>query len=383
MRTCYLLLLFLSLLSCQPKDKFSWNAGLSAPKNYVAGGPFVEYFYKGKSIGGTSSSVGINPGWGITSGGYTGGDIYKDVPDSAVVSWTCGFDMVNYKGGFRLPREKMLNLFKEKATDSDTGKTTDYSLIVAGMAPGGNVSIWMQGGGENVEIDKFKANIISKDDRYDKSLITLWTSTGEEAKDILRYIKLHGIPYSVWEKGEKEYNYDIGFVDEEDKDFYINISGISKSGSYIFFNQDVKVFPYSKWMNNMIERKKALGKDKLPVNASVQWTSRDNKQWYEGEIVFPINFQTIYENFYNKYKSANIIFVMDKIDVSLDYTFGSIWLQSSFGKEKVMKFRLAKLDYFTRKYNVSKYSVPKGFVFPKWEGREKLTFPEIDYWQEK
>jgi hypothetical protein len=31
----------------------------------------------------------------------------------------------------------------------------------------------------------------------------------------------------------------------------------------------------------------------------------------------------------------------------------------------------------------SYYSLPKGFVFPKWEGREPLKTPEIDYWQEK
>lgn len=48
-----------------------------------------------------------------------------------------------------------------------------------------------------------------------------------------------------------------------------------------------------------------------------------------------------------------------------------------------MKFRLAKFNFETKTFNVSKYSLPKGFVFPNWEGREKLTFPELDYWQEK
>lgn len=60
-----ILILLVSVSSCQPKDKFIWNAGFSEPKNYVASGPFVEYFYKGKSIAGTSSSVGIDPGWGV------------------------------------------------------------------------------------------------------------------------------------------------------------------------------------------------------------------------------------------------------------------------------------------------------------------------------
>lgn len=111
---CYLLLFFFSVLSCQPKDKFGWNAGLSAPKNYASGAPFVEYFYKGKSVAGASSGTGADQGWGITSGGYTGGDIYKDVPDSVSVHWVCSVDNLLYKGGFKLPREKILNFFKEK-----------------------------------------------------------------------------------------------------------------------------------------------------------------------------------------------------------------------------------------------------------------------------
>ncbi|MCW3162491.1 DUF2931 family protein [Chryseobacterium oryctis] len=374
MRTCYLLLLFLSLFSCQPKDKFSWNAGFSAPKNYVAGGPFVEYFYKGKSIGGTSSSVGINPGWGVTSGGYTGGDIYKDVPDSAVVSWTCGFDMVNYKGGFRLPREKMLNLFKEKATDSNTGKTTDYSLIVAGMAPGGNVSIWMQGGGENVEIDKFKANIISKDDRYDKSLITLWTSTGEEAKDILRYIKLHGIPYSVWEKGEREYNYDIGFVDKSKKINPSITNIITKDGSiFQYFNQSTSIYSIDTLTNSSnknLSNNNLKKKNKLPVQMELKWKKRNSSNYYyRSIIVLPQDFESKFDFGENRL-----------IIETLDDDFGNLYLLNSKGKQDIMKF---KFDSYNNSDHRVIYSLPKGFVFPKWEGRERLTFPEIDYWQEK
>jgi len=142
-------------VSCQPKDTFDWNAGFSAPKYYGATGPFVEYFYQSQSIAGVSSGVGINPGWGITSGGYVGGDKYKTVPDSIAVKWICGVDRYSYEGGSKLPRNKMLELFKTKAIDS-YGNQQEYSLIVAGMAPGGNVTIWMQGGTGSTEICKFK-----------------------------------------------------------------------------------------------------------------------------------------------------------------------------------------------------------------------------------
>ncbi len=93
------------LISCQsPKEKardeekFSWDAGISAPKNYPSA-PFVEYFYQRKSIAGASTGVGSDQGWGITMGGFTGGDVFKPVPDSVFVKWRCAFDLIEYEGG--------------------------------------------------------------------------------------------------------------------------------------------------------------------------------------------------------------------------------------------------------------------------------------------
>ena len=44
------ILVLLVLVGCSPKDKYEWNAGMSAPKYYGNGGPMVEYFYKGKRL---------------------------------------------------------------------------------------------------------------------------------------------------------------------------------------------------------------------------------------------------------------------------------------------------------------------------------------------
>lgn len=49
-----------------------------------------------------------------------------------------------------------------------------------------------------------------------------------------------------------------------------------------------------------------------------------------------------------------------------------------------MKFRAAKFNIKKNDFEVSKYSLPKGYVFPKWEGSEPLTKPtDFEYWQEK
>ena len=381
MKKYYLLLLFVSLLSCQPKDKFSWNAGWSAPKYYGAAPMLVEYFYKGKSIAGTSANIGADPGWGITSGGYTGGDIYKDVPDSIYVKWLCSVDGFYYEGGRKLPREKMLNLFKEKTIDAHTGAKADYSLIVAGMAPGGNVTIWMQGATTNKEIIKFKvANKgvwMENDQEYQKGEKETAMSKEFINSEANIFRNLHGIPYSVWEKGEKEYNYDIGFSSTKDLDslFSIAITGLTKDGSYVYSD--------SKDLLKFNEKHKISPK-KLPVQFSIRWISNDKRDWYEAFVVLPQNLPTVLNDFEKKNGiNTKIVLTVDQKNENDDSNYGKIFLQSSNEKMEIMKFRLAKFNFKTKTFNVSKYSLPKGFIFPKWEGREKLTSPEIDYWQEK
>ncbi|MFH6937772.1 hypothetical protein, partial [Flavobacterium sp. FlaQc-30] len=79
------------------------------------------------------------------------------------------------------------------------------------------------------------------------------------------------IPYSVWEKGEKEYLYDIGFTTEEEdkRDYSIAIAGYTKDGSIIYSNKDP--IPYLKWNEN-VKLNVAKGK-KLPVQFYIQWIS--------------------------------------------------------------------------------------------------------------
>ncbi|MGE8340331.1 MAG: DUF2931 family protein [Flavobacterium sp.] len=379
---CFLIIGLLA--SCQPKDTFDWNAAWSAPK-YFACSPTVEYFYQGKSIAGVSANIGNDPGWGITSGGYVGGEKYKPVPDSIAVNWLCEADRYYYKASFRLPREKMLELFQKKVIDS-YGVQQEYSLIVAGMAPGGNITIWMQGGTGNTEIYKFKTmnKEIWRENDIDYNKFEYKARHSEtyvnSEMNIFRY--LHGIPYSVWEKGEKEYDFDIGFTTEEEdkKDYSIAIAGYTKDGSIIYSNEDP--IPYIKWNEN-VKLKVTKGK-KLPVQFWMRWHSRDGNEWYESQIVLPINLDKQLLKFQEQYgKDVFLAVGMDKVSKNKPYTFGKIWLENSKEKIEIMKFRASKFNLEKNDFEISQYSLPKDFVFPKWQGREPIVFPELNYWQEK
>lgn len=399
MRIVNFILVFSLLISCQsPKDKardqdkFNWDAGISAPKNYTYGAPFVEYSYQGKGIGGASANIASAHGWGITSGGYTGGAKFKPVPDSVFVKWRCGFDLINYEGGFKLPRKKILELFSKGIIDPFSRRKEDYTVLVAGMAPGGNVTIWMRASGISTEIVKFKAKKISQDGRYDAHSVSLWSSKGYEAKDILKYINFHGVPYKIWETGEKEYNYDIVFTNKDELvNYNRRITGYSKDGSLISSNSDQTSFATLEWEKKFKARdNNKKYRNKFPVHIFVQRSTKDNKQWCDADIVLPNNFEEFFNKPYINPQTGSLehynrlIIGLEKEEKDLPYLFGYIWISGVNKHEEIMRFRAAKFDTISRKFLVSKYSIPKGFVFPKWEkGKEPLKMPDVDYWQEK
>jgi hypothetical protein len=382
----FIFLLLGLLISCQsPKDKakdqdkFNWDAGISAPKNYTYGAPFVEYSYQGKGIGGASANIASAQGWGITSGSYTGGDKFKPVPDSVFVKWRCGFDLINYEGGFKLPRKRILELFSKGIIDPYNGRKEDYTVLVAGMAPGGNVTIWMQASGINKEIVKFKAKKISQDGRYDPHTVTLWSSKGHEAKDILKYINFHGVPYKVWEIGEKEYNYDIGFSSREESYGY-HLTFNAKDGSWFSLDKSDSFIP---WGEKEIRTKNSIEKKhKSPVQLDISWYTYEknyrDRQWYSGKIILPQNFEVLLKS--GIYK--RLLIRIEK-DEHKDAVFGALLLSDKNVEKKIMSFKLGRYDYKLEKQLSPEYILPKDFVFPKWEkDKEPLNKPDVDYWQE-
>lgn len=368
-------------------NDFNWRIGGSNPKNFTVNQARVDFFYNNEWISSALLGSGGSNGWGEINGMIMGSDYLLAVPDSIVIKWVCDTDNILYEGSYKLPREKMLELFKTKAIDSD-GDQNDYSVIVAGMAPGGNATIWMRGGRASTEICRFKAKskgIWKENDPDYNKYIKEHRTISEAFKESSLFWKIHGIPYFIWEKGEKEYPYDIGFTTEEEdkKGYSIAIAGYTKDGSIIYSNEDP--IPYIKWNEN-VKLKVAKGK-KLPVQFYIQWISQNDQEWYEAEIVLPINLENQFVEFQKRYGNNVFLTVgMDKVSKNKPYTFGRIWLENFKEKIEIMKFRAAKLNVEKnrkKKYEVSKYSLPKHFIFPKWEGREPIEFPELDYWQEK
>jgi len=366
------ILVLLVLAGCSPKDKYEWNAGMSAPKYYGNGGPMVEYFYKGKSVAGASANIGFDPGWGVTAGGYSGGDQYKDIPDSVAVSWICATDGIEYRGGARLPRERMLELFKN-GFKTVYGMKTTYTSIVAGMAPGGNATIWLRGSERLTEVIRFKAQERLEDPYIDKDYRE---KTVKNWGNYLTYWYLHGVPYDVWEKGDKEYDYDIGFSSEE-KDVTPYMVFYTKDGTWYQPSKGDLAFQSIDWQEwgkfEYKENNNLIKNLKLPVQIHFLFEYKGGN--YSTGIILPQDFKKYFEN-----QANNRI----TIGVEKNAETGILWVSGKKGSQKVMRFKVfkAKEDDMGDFYPGG-YSFPKGFKIPKWNGRTPIATPEFDYWQEE
>ena len=364
------ILVLLVLAGCSPKDKYEWNAGLSGPKYYPSGAPRVEYFYKGKSVAGASIGTGADQGWGVTAGGYSGGEQYKDIPDSVAVQWVCSVDNYLYRGGTRLPRERMLELFKN-GFKTVYGMKTTYTSIVAGMAPGGNATIWLRGSERLTEVIRFKAQERLEDPYIDKDYRE---KTVKNWGNYLTYWYLHGVPYDIWEKGDKEYDYDIGFSSEGGQKIKPNVfTFYTKDGTWYQPSKGDLAFQSVDWQEwgkfEYKENNNLIKKLKLPVE--IHFSVDYNDVLYMGNIVLPQDFKKYFEN-----QANNRI----TIGVEKNLETGILWVSGKKGFQKVMRFKLVEVKDEEQPYF---YSLPKGFKIPKWNGRTPIATPEFDYWQEE
>jgi hypothetical protein len=134
--------------------KYDWMASNSAPR-----GCPIELI-DGNFVFPNKGSLYIPPkllhaGWGMEVSKHVVGDDTKSLPDSFDITFYSYLEDKFYRGSFPLPHDRIADLFAEGFTlhlNKRPSQHITYDAIVAGVAPGGAVAVWVSGISRQVEV---------------------------------------------------------------------------------------------------------------------------------------------------------------------------------------------------------------------------------------
>lgn len=150
-------LLFFFTQGNKGMDKFDWLPTECAPKYsamQIIRGDLI--FNNGKSLYIPDGKVVYN-GWGQLGSTHVVGEDYKPLPVKLDITWFSYMEDKFYSGSFDLPYDKILSLFKEGFVSRLTGEHKTYDTIMVGLAPGGEISVWLMAEGLVLEVAAFRA----------------------------------------------------------------------------------------------------------------------------------------------------------------------------------------------------------------------------------
>ena len=195
--------------------KFEWLATESAPKHYpmeIIKGTFI---YRGQEDGLYIPTGGtLVYGWGEPISNHLVGEDLKPLPDRLKIVFFSYAEKQFYKGEFDLPYDRILALFRERAI-ADKGKST-LTRIMAGVAPGGAVAVWVVGANtvevffgqaEKIELDPGRAFALPFDSKEESDtyianqLVNVLTPEERES------LKANGVPFGLWARYRNRYDW--------------------------------------------------------------------------------------------------------------------------------------------------------------------------------
>ncbi len=124
--------------------EFDWYATECSPKHYPMEIREGAFYYKGRKDGlYIPSGSTLHDGWGEMISHHVTGEKLKPLPDRMEIYFYSYAESQFYHGKFDLPYEKILAMFRQGYEENP--EEPYYSYIMAGVAPGGVVSVWLGG----------------------------------------------------------------------------------------------------------------------------------------------------------------------------------------------------------------------------------------------
>jgi len=198
--------------------KFEWDATESAPKLYPMEIIKGEFIYKGETSRGLYIPSGgtLVAGWGRPISSHVTGGKYKSLPDRLHVTFYSFAEKQFYQGEFKLPYDNILALFKEGVAMNQEYPV--YSSIMAGIAPGGAVSVWVIGSGDykevffgqakKIDLDPGSAFALPFESEADADAYIAKQLVNVLEPEEIESLKKSGIPFGLWARYRHHYTWE-------------------------------------------------------------------------------------------------------------------------------------------------------------------------------
>ena len=285
----YTLLLSFSLIACQNKqmeEKFNWNPAHSAPSKYPVEPYRISFVYAdSNTVSWPLGMAGVGTDWGDDAGSAVVGDDLKPAPVRLDISWLSLTEKQFYQGSFQLPYDIILKLFKKGFTDYK-GEHDNYNEVIAGMAPGGIVVVWLSGVGHQVDVARFKAQptqVAIPDFSPDSQIkdldnyIKMETETDSGVAKAIKDANQNGIPYGLWDKYRERFTLRPLIIYDQHIPVKTNIVSVD------FYNGEHDLLEGDVLLKNEFQSRARI------KEISVSWTAErtpNKKQSYQLDISF-------------------------------------------------------------------------------------------------
>lgn len=272
-------------------DKYEWLPTESAhpeyPMTIVSGNLYLK---DGSSVYIPSKAV-VDNGWGEIGSTHIVGSTMKALPVSMKITWFSFAEDKFFTGTFDLPYDHISKLFAEGRESHRTRERITYEDIIVGMAPGGEVSVWLQAEREVLLVASFTAkedvvdwSQITENETYSRSRYIKEVLKDHLSKDQFELLEKEGIPFEKLNLYRKQYMWNVEPIGQKWVDAWIKT-----------YNGERELFGAS-------GRKQSRRNRAQPKELEIVWEGRDGNA-YSCDV--KLNCEEIFKG-YAKLSAGNV-----------------------------------------------------------------------------
>ena len=251
------------LISCQQMEKlenyktekFEWNGDATAPVGYPMWIIYPHSFILSDGYEAViPNATDMEDGWERSARSWSVGESNKAMPDSLKIAWYSLTEDKFYKGNFKMPQEKIYNIFKDgyliygidakrlvcEGYDKKELHKETFSALTVGLAPKGMVVVWASGQNK-IEIGRFQGKEVPEGPEADilwKQIaelsdrpISVKQSMREFTPEVQKEVLQGKISSKKWDDYRIRYPWKIAFNQKlEIYDFYARFFNSEKIG---------------------------------------------------------------------------------------------------------------------------------------------------------